>query len=183
MSQAQRYLKTQLAKLPDSAGASRANRIAQAAAASGLVTSVICGANSQESFAKLAPDGSWQRMYSGCSQVTFLGFTDEFLETWPEWGMMRAGECFPLSTPARFTDANVFLLSRTPMAGDARAWMCSRRDNVIRTVLVSFDHRKQISAIYIPMLCGYSASRAADFTETMMGFPPRWTDLNATAMP
>jgi len=111
------------------------------------------------------------------------GFTDEYLGTWPDWGTMQAGACFPLSMPVRYTDANAFLLLPTPMASDGRTWTIVRKNNVIRTVALALNQRKQLRTTYYLQLCGYSASRAANYTETMMGFPPRWTDLNAAATP
>jgi len=111
------------------------------------------------------------------------GFTDEFSGTWPDWATMRAGECFPLSTPARYIDGSAFSLLPTPMAGDGRAWTIVRKSNVVQTVSTVFNRGKQLYVIYYLMLCGYSANRAADFTETMMGFPKHWTDLTAAATP
>jgi len=111
------------------------------------------------------------------------GFTDEFCGTWPDWGTMRAGECFPLSMPARFTDASAFLLLPTPMASDGHVWTIIRQSNVIKTVALALNQQKQLRTTYYLVLCGYSASRAAGFSEMMMGFPPRWTDLNAAATP
>jgi len=111
------------------------------------------------------------------------GFTDEYCEIWPDWGTMRAGECYPLSMPARYTGANAYLLLPTPMASDGRVWMMIRQSNVIKTISLALNQQKQLRTIYYLQLCGYSASRAADFTETMMGFPKRWTDLNAAETP
>jgi hypothetical protein len=85
--------------------------------------------------------------------------------------------------PVRFTDASAYLLLPTPMASDGRVWTMIRRSNVIKTISFALNQQKQLRTIYYLMLCGYSASRAADFSETMMGFPSRWTDLNAAATP
>src|SRR4030066_354760 len=35
------------------------------------------------------------------AQHSLFGDSDEFLETWPRWGLMRNGECLGLSTPER----------------------------------------------------------------------------------
>lgn len=61
-----------------------------------LMMSAIFGVSFSESFAKLTQSGSWEKMYRGCSQVKMEGFSDEFLGTWPKWGVMSGG--IPSST-------------------------------------------------------------------------------------
>jgi len=78
-----------------------------------LVTSVTYGANLQESFARLNPDGSWEKTLSGCSQVSLDGFSDEYSETWPAWGIVRDGECGALAKSEQYTSGNEFLLLPT----------------------------------------------------------------------
>ena len=59
-----------------------------------------CGTTWRESFAR------WDR--GSCSwktpQCSLLAGLDEFSETWPQWGMMRNGECWELPTPSLITD-------------------------------------------------------------------------------
>lgn len=52
------------------------------------------GDSSIESFAKLNPDSSWSKMFSGYSQLTMDGGSELFSETWPRRGTMRSGSCF-----------------------------------------------------------------------------------------
>ena len=47
------------------------------------------------SFAKWSPATSTWRT----RQVSLLGDSEEFSETWPRWGSMRDGECLALTTP------------------------------------------------------------------------------------
>jgi len=49
-----------------------------------------CGEKWRASFTKYDPDScSWKT-----HQCSLLGDLDEFLETWPQWGLMRDGECW-----------------------------------------------------------------------------------------
>ena len=51
----------------------------------------------QGSFAKYNPDScSWKT-----HQCSLLGDLDEFLETWPQWGLMQGGECWEHQTLER----------------------------------------------------------------------------------
>ena len=51
-----------------------------------LMMSAIYGANITESFARLTPDGLWQKMLGDCCQVRMDDSLDEFCETWPDGG-------------------------------------------------------------------------------------------------
>ena len=66
-----------------------------------------------ESFARYDPDSrSWRT-----AQCSLLGGFTEFSETWPRWGLMRGGECWELSTPARRTSGSGSGYSRTGGTG------------------------------------------------------------------
>jgi hypothetical protein len=51
---------------------------------------VGCGEKWHASFTKYDPSTSLWRTH----QCSLLGDLDEFLETWPQWGLMRGGECW-----------------------------------------------------------------------------------------
>ena len=56
-----------------------------------------CGEKWRGSFTKYNPDScSWKT-----HQCSLLGDLDEFLETWPQWGLMRDGECWEQQTLER----------------------------------------------------------------------------------
>ena len=53
-----------------------------------------CGEKWRASFTKYDPDScSWKT-----HQFSLLGDLDEFFETWPQWGLMRNGECWEQRT-------------------------------------------------------------------------------------
>ena len=56
----------------------------------------------QGSFTKYNPDSySWKT-----HQCSLLGDLDEFLETWPQWGLMQGGECWEHQTLERSMKGN-----------------------------------------------------------------------------
>lgn len=180
MSQEYRWLKNAAKKLPYSLEDSRVNRIALQGNVLHLVMSVICGENLRGSFEKLSQDGLWLKTYQGFCQVSMEGFSDEFCGTWPTWGTMRDGECFRHFRPVWSMNAKEFSLLPTPTASDGMAWMTVGK-NCLKTVRYIFAKKGNPSKhlIYLNMLCENSAEQAANFYEEMMGFPLRWTDLNA----
>jgi DNA (cytosine-5)-methyltransferase 1 len=57
----------------------------------------VCGEKWRGSFVKYSLDScSWKT-----HQCSLLGDLDEFLETWPQWGLMRDGECWEQQTLAQ----------------------------------------------------------------------------------
>ena len=56
-----------------------------------------CGDKWRGSFVKYDPDLSLWKTH----QCSLLGDLDEFLETWPQWGLMRDGECWEQRTLER----------------------------------------------------------------------------------
>jgi len=56
-----------------------------------------CGEKWQGSFVKYDPDTSLWKTH----QCLLLGDLEEFLETWPQWGLMRNGECWEQQTLER----------------------------------------------------------------------------------
>jgi len=66
-----------------------------------------CGEKWRGSFVKYSLDScSWKT-----HQCSLLGDLDEFLETWPQWGLMRNGECWEQQTLAQTTRGTGFGLS------------------------------------------------------------------------
>jgi hypothetical protein len=104
---------TAIGQWMSSAGASRAKTSAlqergQGSPGQGLVF----GTSSQESFAKLAPDGSlWKT-----SAPSLLGDSEPFSKTWPASGLMRNGTAYQLVPLVRRTAGNESGLWRTPSA-------------------------------------------------------------------
>ena len=109
-------------KSPCFQGASHASHIALQESVGHLVMSVTCGESSQESFAKLNQNGCWERMLSGCSQVSLDDSLDEFLGIWPEWGIVLDGVAMEQMQLVPHIDGSEFSLLPTPQASDGIAW-------------------------------------------------------------
>lgn len=170
--------------LPVYQGGSHVSRTALRDCVKRLVTSVTSGRKCGELLEVLALNGSWLRTYQGCCQVSMAGFSDEFSGTWPQWGTMRDGECFRLSTQAWTTSAKEFALLPTPNASDGETWLRVGK-NAIKTMRMIFQKKGNPSKhlMYLNMLYKRSPDQTANFYETMMGFPAHWTDLNVSETP
>jgi DNA (cytosine-5)-methyltransferase 1 len=69
-----------------------------------------CGEKWRGSFVKYSPDScSWKT-----HQCSLLGDLDEFLETWPQWGLMFNGECWDMTDSVVNTGETEFGLLATP---------------------------------------------------------------------
>lgn len=145
-----------------------------------LMTSVICGENFTECFARLAPDGSWERMYQDYLQVKMDGFSDEFSETWPKWGVLHGGYLFQPTIRELNSLGREFALWPRPIASDGKAWTLSKRDSPMVSIRKCWRNGKEDRTIYYHIQSGLSAPQAADINEMMMGFPKGWTDLNVS---
>ena len=68
-----------------------------------------CGEKWRGSFTKYDPDTSLWKTH----QCSLLGDLDEFLETWPKWGLMLNGECWEQQTLVQSTKGIAFGLSQS----------------------------------------------------------------------
>jgi hypothetical protein len=79
-----------------------------------------CGDKWRASFTKYDPNScSWKT-----HQCSLLGDLDEFSETWPQWGLMRDGECWEqrtLEQTIRGTESGLSEKLPTPCAGDHKS--------------------------------------------------------------
>jgi len=140
-----------------------------------LVTSVISGENSPESFAKLSRDGSWVKTSQGSAQASLDGSLEEFCETWPRWGILSGGVVGRLPTPERRTTANGCSLWPTPTASDYHSPNCGRH-HIDRVGMQSLRLNHYCFLLGRPDL-----AKSPVFRERLMGFPPGWTDLERSA--
>ena len=75
----------------------------------------VCGEKWRGSFTKYDLDLSLWKTH----QCSLLGDWEEFLETWPQWGLMRDGECWEQQTLAHPTKETVFgFYVPTPTSSD-----------------------------------------------------------------
>ncbi len=135
----------------------------------------------QGSFAKYDRDSSLWRT----AQLSLFGGSVEFSETWPRWGLMLCGECFPLRTLEHRTSGSESGYWPTPEASlniapfspkTARNWGGTRPSGAkIGSSLrwwPEFLPDSDAGASWVnPVLC-----------ELMMGWPMFWTDCTRSEM-
>ena len=101
-------------------------------------------------------------------QCSLLEGLDEFLETWPKWGMMRGGECLEVPTPERATTEKEFGFLPTPNASDCRSRGNFAMESIRRRVTIG----KQIG------LSNYFKGAPCPIcVERVMRWPMGWTGL------
>jgi len=85
----------------------------------------VCGEKWRASFTRYDLDSSLWRTH----QCSLLGGLDEFLETWPQWGLMRDGECWEqqmLAQTIRGTESGLSEKLPTPTASDYKSQPTSK---------------------------------------------------------
>jgi hypothetical protein len=75
-----------------------------------------CGEKWRASFTKYNPDSRLWKTH----QCSLLGDLEPFLETWPQWGFMRGGECWEQQTLAQTTSETASGLWATLAASDGQ---------------------------------------------------------------
>jgi hypothetical protein len=150
------------------------------------------GARWLESFAR------WDRASSSWKtpQCSLLADLDVFSETWPRWGMMRAGECSEQSMPVLRTSETESGLWGTPRVGMARGgnfWYDRGKHNLEEQVGAA-EHAKMwptlVSRMWkdsgspseynrneVPLAAQVGGQLNPTWVEWLMGWPLGWTDL------
>jgi hypothetical protein len=162
---------------------------------------VECGEKWRASFTKYDPSSSSWKTH----QCSLLGDLDEFLETWPQWGLMRDGECWEqrtLEQSIRGTESGLSEKWPTPtchMAKEKGSPSEFKRDSPgLGTVVLWFptpqasDNRDRGNMsnpsiqrrikIGKQIMLSQSVDRNSGqlnptWVEWLMGWPLEWTDL------
>ena len=109
-SRGEELLTLYLAGFPAKTSAQRGGGLALMESAAG------CGEKWRASFTKYSPDLRLWRTH----QCSLLGDLEPFLETWPQWGLMRDGECWEQQTLAQTIRGTESGLWATPAASDGQ---------------------------------------------------------------
>jgi hypothetical protein len=127
-----------------------------------------CGQKWRASFTKYSPDThSWKT-----HQCSLLGDLDEFSETWPQWGLMRDGECWEQRTLEQSIRGTESGLLPTPVKSDYKGTSKNSKFQSRSIQYKAWDDGTGASTFY-PNPLAY---------EVLMGWPQRWTDLKPLAM-
>jgi hypothetical protein len=131
-----------------------------------------CGEKWQGSFVKFNPDlCSWKT-----HQFSLLGDLDEFLETWPKWGLMRNGECWAqtaLDYPIGENEFGCWL--PTPVTS---MW----RGAAKKRYWGSQEYRASFTTEWVRTSLDCAQYFHPDYAELLMDFPDKWTELKPLEM-
>ena len=171
-----------------------------------MESEVECGEKWHASFTKYDPDScSWKT-----HQCSLLGDLDEFSETWPQWGLMRDGECWEQLTLERHIRGIGFGLlpngldtfhtpNTTGLDGGSNSRKALKKRQEKYPTPGASDAIKGTSENWKPVRpsgqpAQYSLNQALRditgmtgrpnpmFVEWLMGWPIRWTDLKPWEM-
>ena len=160
-----------------------------------------CGQKWFASFVKYDPDSSSWKTH----QCSLLGDLEEFSETWPQWGLMRNGECWEqrmLEQSIRGTESGLW---PTPVHSEARQGLQIRREgkkgtqtSLSTAVLTwptprtkgmcggsgSWDLLNKNTTVEEARLMGAGNGGQLNppWVEWLMGWPIGWTDLKPLEM-
>jgi hypothetical protein len=131
-----------------------------------------CGEKWQGSFVKFNPDScSWKT-----HQFSLLGGLDEFLETWPKWGLMQSGECWAqtaLDYPIGENEFGCWL--PTPVTS---MW----RGAAKKRFWGSQEYRASFTTEWVRTSLDCAQYFHPDYAELLMDFPDKWTELKPLEM-
>jgi hypothetical protein len=128
-----------------------------------------CGQKWLASFVKFDPAMSLWRTH----QCSLLGDLDQFLETWPQWGLMQGGECWELTLQDLTISETESGLLPTMLATDWKGGTtAARQDNG----KLRFDQWRD----YVKLKHGLTYPHPMH-SEMRMGWPLGWTDLRPLA--
>jgi hypothetical protein len=135
-----------------------------------MVNDQECGEKWHASFSKYDPDLSlWKT-----PQCSLLGDLEEFLETWPQWGLMRNGECWEQIPSDFLITEPEFGWLPTPIATDWKGGCSAIRKDTGRP-------RTDSIRMYIKTKFNITYPHP-NFLEALMEWPQGWTDLKPLAM-
>lgn len=128
-----------------------------------------CGWKWPASFAKFSLDThTWKTR-----QCSLLEDSEPFLPTWPQWGLMRDGECLARTTPVLRTSAKEsgYWPTPTAMTASGGAALCKWGGSRARLKLRAMVTSKELNGPLNP-----------EFPSWLMGWPIGWTSLMPLAM-
>ena len=125
-----------------------------------------CGNTWPESLAKYdLPTFSWKTR-----QCLLFAGSDECLETFPRWGMMRGGELWELATPEHLTNGNESGFWPTPQMVDYKGTSSGSKFQQRNAQFSTWANGEVISGTIYPH---------PDFYDALMAWPTGWSALSA----
>ena len=144
-----------------------------------------CGDKWRASFTKFDLNSSLWKTH----QCSLVGDLDEFLETWPTWGLMRNGECWDMTDSVVNTGETEFGLLPTPVRSLFAHWSSAK---------AKFSNNgKRKSGVKVGSILWWEMTEQhlrlggleekkmipdPSCGEVVMGWPMGWTELRPLAM-
>ena len=138
-----------------------------------------CGEKWRASFVKFDHDSSSWKTH----QCSLLGDLDEFSETWPQWGLMRNGECWEqriLEQTIRGTESG--LSQQTWPTPDANCGQRGTQPNWTPKRKSGHQAQYSINQAVRDSEQGIGGKLNPMWVEWLMGWPLGWTDLKPLEM-
>jgi hypothetical protein len=133
-----------------------------------------CGEKWRGSFVKYDPNTFLWKTH----QCSLLGDLEEFLETWPRWGLMRNGECWEAKNLALLIQETEFGLSHpTPLKTDGHKFLRFRKESVLKSTYGM--HRNSIAYW---MTVNHGKIPSVEWIYWVMGWPVGWANLKPLEM-
>jgi hypothetical protein len=132
-----------------------------------------CGEKWRASFTKYSPNSrSWKT-----HQCSLFGDLEPFLETWPQWGLMRDGECWEQTPLGLVTIEKEFGYWPTPTASD---WKAAGKLEMLKRQGDKYGagHQNRPQYHYARK---YNMKMPLAAQEILMKWPLGWTDLKPLA--
>jgi hypothetical protein len=127
----------------------------------------VCGEKWHASFARYDPD---MRLWK-TAQCSLLGGLEQYSETWPQWGLMRDGECWEEEMSVPYIDETEYGLSLpTPSKNEFRGSSKKR--------YLNSPHFRGAKTVEALRTCETDKVYShPQFLEQIMGWPTMWTGL------
>jgi DNA (cytosine-5)-methyltransferase 1 len=126
-----------------------------------------CGRNRRESFAKYDPDTCGWRTHQRSLEGGFI----EFSETWPRWGSMRDGECYPLKMPSGLKELRQSITGVNASGSTVKLPTLTVQDSA------NNGPPSQLERNTPPLNAVVGGPLNPEWGEWLMGWPIGWTDL------
>ena len=137
-----------------------------------------CGEKWQGSFVKWDRDLSLWKTH----QCSLLGDLEPFLETWPQWGLMRDGECWEQRTLEQTIRGTEFGLSQKWPTPDASCGQRGTQPNWTPKRKSGHHAQYTINQAVRDMEQSNGGKLNPMWVEWLMGWPMGWTDLKPLEM-
>jgi hypothetical protein len=137
------------------------------------------GERCDESLARLCPDTSLWKTHQCCLDGDYQLLS----EIWPDWGITRSGEFFPLAPLVHHIHGSDCFYWHTPTANDCKPAGQSEMSEAIKWLAGGTTKNTYIRLrSLLAARCGRREPPNPPFLEWLMGWPIGWTEIKPLGM-